>query len=188
MTLSLAVSPATLRSTARQGLALVAGVALLTLSAKIRIPVGPVPITLQTFAVLALAATLGPRLALATFVAYLGVGAAGLPVFAGTPERGIGLAYMVGPTGGYLAGFLVATLVTSLAAEGRGVVARTGAMLAGLGTIYGLGLAWLALYVPADKLLAFGFTPFIIGDLVEAALAAGLTLVVSREWMTRLLR
>lgn len=188
MTDTLALSHATWRSTARQGLALVAGVALLTLSAKIRIPVGPVPITLQTLAVLALAATLGPRLALATFLAYLGAGAAGLPVFAGTPERGIGLAYMVGPTGGYLAGFLAATLITSIAAEGRGLLARAGAMLAGVAAIYGLGLAWLALYVPAGKLLAFGFTPFIMGDLIEAALAAGLTLVVSREWVTRLLR
>ena len=185
---SLTQSPAAWRITARQGLALIAGVALLTLSAKIRIPLGPVPITLQTFAVLALATTLGPRLAVATMLAYLGAGAAGLPVFAGTPERGIGLAYMMGPTAGYLAGFLVATVVTSRVAEGRGLLGRTGAMLAGVAAIYGLGLSWLALYVPADKLLAFGFTPFIIGDLVEAALAAGLTLVVSREAIARLMR
>lgn len=188
MTPSLSLPHANLRTFARQGTVLIAGVALLTLSAKIRLPIGPVPITLQTFAVLALAATLGPRLAVATFLAYLGAGTAGLPVFAGTPERGIGLAYMVGPTGGYLAGFLVATLVTSLAAEGRGMRARVGAMLVGIVAIYGLGLSWLALYLPADKLLAFGFTPFILGDLVEAALAAGLTLVVTREWVARLLR
>lgn len=188
MTHTLPLSHVSWRSALRFGLATVAGVALLTLSAKIRIPLGPVPLTLQTFAVLALAATLGPRLAVATLLAYMGAGAAGLPVFAGTPERGIGLAYMVGPTGGYLAGFLVATIVTSVAAEGRSILARGGGMLAGVAAIYGLGLAWLALYVPADKLLAFGFTPFIMGDLVEAALAAGLTLVVSREWVARLLR
>ncbi len=95
---------------------------------------------------------------------------------------------MAGPTGGYLAGFLVATLVTSLAAEGRGMLGRAAAMLAGLSCLYALGLAWLALYVPAGKLLAFGFTPFILGDLVALALATGVTLVVSRDALARLLR
>ena len=86
-----------------QGLGLaLAGAALITLGAKVQIPFWPVPMTLHTLSVFLVALTLGPRLGLAAMAAYLGAGAAGLPVFSGTPERGIGLSYMVGPTGGYL--------------------------------------------------------------------------------------
>ena len=91
------------------GLALV-GTLILTLSAKITVPFWPVPATLQTLALFAIAAAYGSRLAVATVILYLIEGAVGLPVFAGTPEKGIGLAYMVGPTGGYLIGFVVAAM------------------------------------------------------------------------------
>ncbi len=86
----------------------VAGTALLTVSAKIQIPFYPVPMTMQTFVVLALGMAYGWRLGGATLLLYLAEGATGLPVFAGTPEKGIGLAYMLGGTGGYLAGFVLA--------------------------------------------------------------------------------
>lgn len=145
---------------------------LLTLSAKVQVPFWPVPMTLQTMAVLGLAAALGPRLGLAAMLTYLAAGAAGLPVFAGTPERGIGLAYMAGPTGGYLAGFAVAMIATGWLAQGRGLIVRALAMLVGLAAIHGLGLAWLSNFVPSDKLLAAGFMPFILGDLVKLVLAA----------------
>lgn len=163
---------------ARTALTVVGGAALMTLAAKVQIPFWPVPMTLHTVAVMLFAVTLGPRLALSIVVAYLAAGAAGLPLFSGTPERGIGLAYMAGPTGGYLAGYLVATWLVATLAAGRGIVGRLLAMLAGLVPIYALGLAWLAVYLPADKLIALGLAPFILGDILKIALvAAGCTAV-----------
>lgn len=149
-----------------------AGVVLMTVAAKIQIPFWPVPMTLHTMAVMAFAVFLGPRRSLAIFAAYLAAGAVGLPVFSGTPERGIGIAYMVGPTGGYLLGFLVATWLVGQLSEGRGFVGRFGAMALGLAVVYAAGLAWLALLVPADKLLAYGLSPFILGDVIKIAIVA----------------
>lgn len=107
-------------------------------------------------------------------VSYLAVGAAGLPVFSGTPERGIGIAYMVGPTGGYLIGFLIASGVIGWLARGRGAIGQGLAMLCGLAIVYAFGLAWLAQFVPAPKLIAAGVTPFILGDLIKIALVCTL--------------
>lgn len=157
---------------ARAALAIVAGAALMTLAAKVQIPFWPVPMTLHTMAVMAFAVAFGPRRAMAIFLAYLAAGAAGLPVFSGSPERGLGLAYMVGPTGGYLLGYLVASGVVGALAAGRGPVGRLLAMLAGLVPIYGFGLVWLAAYVPADRLVALGLAPFLLGDLIKIALVA----------------
>ena len=148
------------------------GVALLTVSAKVQVPFWPVPMTLQVAALMMIAATYGMRLGTSTMTAYLAAGAAGLPVFAGTPEKGIGLAYMMGTSGGYLAGFLVATVIVGYAADKLPKMALWSAMLAGLAAIYALGLAWLAQFAPDGKLLAWGFTPFIAGDLVKITLAA----------------
>lgn len=156
------------------------GAALITLGAKIQIPFWPVPMTLHSLAVFFLAATLGPRLGLAAVATYLAAGAMGMPVFSGTPERGIGLAYMAGPTGGYLAGYLLGAGLTGWLAQGRGLIGRFLAMLAGLAVVYALGLAWLALYVPAPGLLAAGLTPFLLGDLVKLALASGLIVAIAR--------
>nr|WP_281417036.1 biotin transporter BioY [Ancylobacter lacus] len=149
--------------------------------AKIHIPFWPVPMTLHTLAVMTIALACGPRLATLTFLAYLGAGAIGLPVFSGTPERGIGLAYMVGPTGGYLAGYLLGIWLAARLALGRGMAGRIGAMVAGLAVTYGLGLPWLGLYIPADQILPLGFTPFILGDLLTILLvAAGAAFVPDR--------
>lgn len=149
-----------------------AAAALITLSAKTQVPFWPVPMTLQTMAVMAIAAAMGPRLGLAAYLTYLGAGLAGLPVFAGSPERGIGLAYALGPTGGFLIGMALMAVVTGRLAQGRGLAGRALAMLAGVAVVYAAGLAWLSGFVPADKLLAAGFTPFILGDLVKVAVAA----------------
>jgi biotin transport system substrate-specific component len=160
---------------------IIPGVALITLCAKLHVPSWPVPMTLHTLAVMGLAIALGPRMATATFLTYLAAGAAGLPVFSGTPERGIGLAYMVGPTGGYLLGYLVASWVTGTLARGRGMIGKVLAMLAGLAVTYGFGLPWLGLYVPAGQVVAFGFSPFILGDLINIAMVAlGAALVPAR--------
>jgi biotin transport system substrate-specific component len=168
---------ALIRST-KFALLVVAGVAVMTASAKTQIPFWPVPMTLHTLAVMAFAIVFGPRVAVSIFAAYLAAGAIGLPVFANTPARGIGLAYMVGPTGGYLVGYLIASWLVGVLAAGRGTLGRAGAMLVGLIPIYGLGIAWLATFVPVSALLAAGFTPFILGDLVKIGVVAAVIMVL----------
>jgi biotin transport system substrate-specific component len=154
----------------------VLGTMLLTLSAKVTVPFWPVQMSLQTFAVLALSAALGWRIATATVLLYLVEGALGAPVFQGTPERGIGIAYMMGPTGGYLLGFLAQALIVGHAAEtwARGSILKLGAaMLVSEIVMFALGLAWLGTVIGWDKpVLAFGLYPFVPGDLVKLALAA----------------
>jgi biotin transport system substrate-specific component len=152
------------------------GSAVLWASAKIQVPFYPVPMTLQTLAVLGLGMAYGWRLAFATLLLYLAQGAFGLPVFAGTPEKGIGLAYMMGPTGGYLLGFLLAaTLCGWLAERGwdRNVATTALAMLLGNIVIYVPGLLWLGTLVGWDKpVLEWGLTPFLAGDATKLVLAA----------------
>ncbi|MGP9803881.1 biotin transporter BioY [Paracoccus sp. NSM] len=142
--------------------------ALIALSAKVQVPFWPVPMTLQTMAVMALAVVLGPRLGLAAMGSYLAAGLAGLPVFAGA---GAGAAYLAGPTAGFLAGMAAAMLVTGHLAQGRATLGRGLAMLAGLAAIYVPGLLWLSNFVPSERVLAAGFTPFILGDLVKLVVA-----------------
>ncbi|QND48142.1 biotin transporter BioY [Rhizobium lusitanum] len=161
-----------LTSPVRTALTIIAGAALMTIAAKTQIPFWPVPMTLHTLAVMAFAVAFGPRIAVAIFLTYLAAGAAGLPVFSGSPERGIGLAYMAGPTGGYLAGYLVASWLVGTLALGKGALGRMGAMLAGLVTVYALGAAWLAAFVPLDRLLSVGVIPFLLGDLAKIGLVA----------------
>lgn len=161
-------APTLLRRTA----AVFLGVALITASAKIRVPFYPVPMTLHTLAVALIAVAYGPRFAAATFSAYLAAGAAGWPVFSGTPERGIGLAYMMGPTGGCLVGYLVASGLIGVLAEGRGIVGRLLAMGAGMIVIYAGDVTWLAVFVPVDRLWAVGVAPFILADAVKLCLVA----------------
>lgn len=150
------------------------GAALITLGARMQIPFWPVPMTLHTLAVFVVAAALGPRLGLAAMATYLGAGAMGLPVFSGAPERGIGLAYLAGPTSGYLLGYFLAAGLIGWFAQRAGWLGQALAMLAGLVVVYLAGLAWLALFLPATDLLAAGFTPFILGDLIKIALACSL--------------
>ncbi|HEX9790005.1 MAG TPA: biotin transporter BioY [Kiloniellales bacterium] len=153
----------------------VLGSALLWASAKIQIPFYPVPMTMQTFVVIALGMAYGWRLGAATIMLYLLEGAFGLPVFAGTPEKGIGLAYIAGPTGGYLAGFVLAAAAAGWLAErgwDRSIVKTAVAMLAGNVCIYVPGLLWLGTLVGWDKpVLAWGMTPFLLADLTKVALA-----------------
>lgn len=152
------------------------GTLVLALSAKLQVPFYPVPMTLQTFAVLVLGVAYGWRLATATLMLYLAQGALGLPVFAGTPEKGIGLAYMLGPTGGYLIGFVFAAALAGWLAErgwDRGIATALLAMLLGNVVIYGPGLLWLGAVVGWDKpVLAWGLLPFLWGDFAKLALAA----------------
>jgi biotin transport system substrate-specific component len=154
----------------------VVGTALLTLSAKIQVPFYPVPMTMQTFAVLVIGIAYGWRLGAATLLLYLAEGAVGLPVFAGTPEKGIGLAYMMGGTGGYLVGFVLAAAVCGWLAErgwDRNAVTTALAMLIGNIIIYIPGLLWLGAVFGWDKpILQWGLTPFLLGDVAKLVLAA----------------
>ena len=166
------------RSLLQAALIAVAGSALLWASAKVQIPFFPVPMTMQTFVVLFLGFALGSRLGAATVLLYLAEGATGLPVFAGTHEKGLGLAYIAGPTGGYLAGFVVAAFVTGWFAErglDRRLVTAAIAALAGLVAIYALGLAWLGAVVGWDKpVLSFGLYPFLPAEGLKLALLAAI--------------
>ena len=165
------------RRAAWQRIAVIAfvGSLLLTLSAKIQIPFWPVPMTMQTFVVLVLGAACGARLGVATVLLYLAEGAIGLPVFAGTPEKGIGLVYMIGPTGGYLAGFVLAAGLTGWMAErgwDRSVAGVLIAMSLGHLVILGLGILWLAQLLGWDKAWQFGLAPFIAATVFKTLLAA----------------
>jgi len=152
-----------------------AGSALLTLSAKIQVPFWPVPMTMQTYVVLVLGAMFGARLGAATVLLYLAQGAMGLPVFAGTPEKGLGLAYMMGPTGGYLVGFVAAAWVVGLLAErgwDRSIVRLMVAMAAGHAIIFAFGVTWLAQLVGWNKAWMLGVAPFYAATVFKTALGA----------------
>jgi biotin transport system substrate-specific component len=155
--------------------ALLFGVCLLTLSSKLQVPFWPVPMTMQTLVVLMLGMAYGPRLGAGTVLAYLLVGAVGLPVFAGTPGRDIGLAYMMGPTGGFLMGFVAAAWITGALAErgwDRSVPWCAGAMLAGTVVIFVLGLAALIPITGLSRAIETGLVPFLASSGLKIALGA----------------
>lgn len=160
----------------RSTLLAVVGSLLLWACAKIQVPLPPVPVTMTTFAVMAIGLAYGWRLGAATVLLYLAQGAAGLPVFAGTPEKGIGLIYMAGPTGGYLLGYvLMAAACGWLAERGwdRNVFTAGLAMLIGSVFMYVPGLLWLGVLFGWDKpILEWGLIPFVPGDLLKIALVA----------------
>ena len=166
------------RAVLRNAVLVVGGTLAIWLSAKIQIPFHPVPLTMQTFVILALSMAYGYRLATATLLLYLAEGLVGLPVFAGTPEKGIGLAYMAGTTGGYLIGFLLAAAACGRLADrgwGKNVVTTAAAMLIGNVIIYIPGLLWLAAVVGLDKpIFEWGLTPFLLGDLTKLILATAI--------------
>jgi biotin transport system substrate-specific component len=164
-----------LRPALRMALLALLGSILLTISAKIQVPFYPVPMTLQTAIVFLIGIAYGPGLGAATVLLYLAQGAMGMPVFQGTPERGIGLAYMAGPTGGYLLGFVLAAGITGWAA-GRlpRWPAIGGAVLLATLVVYLLGAGWLATMVGLDKAWALGVAPFLLGDLVKLLLVTAL--------------
>lgn len=157
-------------------LLVLAGSLLMTMAAKVQVPFYPVPMSMQTFVAIGLGLALGPVRGTAAILFYLAQGAAGLPVFAGTPQQGIGIAYIMGPTGGFLAGFalvaFVAGLFSRVGFDRNPVTAMIAALVAGF-AIYLPGLAWLGLFTGyGETLLAAGFFPFILGDVAKALLAA----------------
>lgn len=162
-----------------------AGSLLLTASAKVSVPFYPVPMTLQTLALLVLGFTLGPRLGALSVIAYLAQGAAGLPVFADTPAKGIGLAYMMGPTGGYLLGFIASAWLAGVFAERgwtRSLWQAIPASIAAQAVVFVPGLLWLGALIGFDKpILALGLYPFVIGGIVKSVLAAAIAVALVRH-------
>lgn len=154
----------------------VLGSVALWISAKISIPFWPVPLTMQTLVVLMIGMAFGTSLGVATVLLYLAEGAVGLPVFSGTLEMGIGLAYMMGTTGGYLVGFVLAVgTVGCLSERGWDHTPQTTAatMLIGNIVIYIPGLLWLGAVIGWDKpVFAWGLAPFLAGDALKLVLAA----------------
>ena len=154
------------------------GILALAIAAKIKVPLwpSPVPITLGTFAVLTIGAAYGPRLGLATIMGYMLIGALGFDVFANSTADKAGLTYMLGGTGGYLVGFVLATLALGQFARmgwDRNPVKMALALLIGNALIYVPGILWLAHLYSWDKpILEWGLYPFLIGDAIKLALAA----------------
>jgi len=153
----------------------VLGSLLLTISAKVKIPFYPVPMTMQTFVVLFLGLAFGYKIGLATVTLYLFEGIFGLPVFANSPEKGIGLIYFTGPTMGYLIGFLVAVYFAGLFKYERGLINTFLKLLFSVSFIYIFGLLWLGYLIGWDKpIFELGAKPFLLAELFKLLLLTSL--------------
>jgi biotin transport system substrate-specific component len=184
--LAISLWPQNVNRAVRAVVLVLAGTAVLALSAKTEVPFYPVPMTLQTLAVMALAAAYGSQLAVATVLAYLAEGLIGLPVFANTPPQIAGPAYLIGPTAGFLWGFVVAAAIVGFAADrgnDRSIAKLFVAMVAADIVVFVLGLLWLGAAIPkvgySAKLLQIGLYPFVLADLLKIVLAA---LLVPAAW------
>ena len=162
----------------------IVGTVLLWLSAKVQVPLYPVPITMQTLAVLVLGVAYGSRLGAVTMALYLLEGAVGLPVFAGGWSEGGGVHHLYGPTAGYLFGFVAAAAVCGRMAErgwDRHILSAAAAMVIGNLIIYALGLTWLAIQIGLADAIKFGLVPFLVGDALKIALG---TCALPVAWLT----
>ena len=167
---------------------LISGTILLTISAKIKIPFYPVPMTMQTFVVIFIGISFGYKLGLAIVSLYLLEGIFGLPVFSNSPEKGVGIIYFTGPTMGYLIGFLPAVFLTGYLKlddwtkkENRNLeffFLNLLKLLISVSVIYLLGLLWLSNLIGFEKAILFGFKPFWIAELFKILLLAFLTPLV----------
>ena len=152
------------------------GSILLTISAKIKIPFYPVPMTMQTFVVLLMGITFGWKIGVATISLYLFEGMIGLPVFAGTPEKGMGFIYFIGPTMGYLIGFLVAVYFAGLFKYDKGIINTFFKLIFSVSFIYILGIIWLGILIGWEKpIFKLGAQPFLLAELFKILLLLFLT-------------
>ena len=157
-------------------LAMILGSIALTISAKIKIPFYPVPMTMQTFVVLFLGISLGYKIGLATVGLYLCEGIVGLPVFSNSPEKGVGLAYFVGPTMGYLIGFLTASYLASKIKINDNFFVVLSKLIIATSTIYMLGLIWLGILIGWDKpIFVLGAKPFLLAEIFKIMILALIT-------------
>ena len=156
--------------------AIILGSIALTISAKIKIPFYPVPMTMQTFVVLFLGISLGYKIGLASVGLYLFEGIIGMPVFSNSPEKGIGLVYFTGPTMGYLIGFLTASFLASKINSKDGFLLVLSKLIVATSTIYILGLLWLGTLIGWDKpIFVFGAKPFLLAEIFKVILLALIT-------------
>ena len=152
-------------------LVIVLGSIALTISAKIKIPFYPVPMTMQTFVVLFLGLSFGYKIGLSTIGLYLLEGIVGLPVFSNSPERGIGIVYFTGPTMGYLIGFLSACYLASFVNSKDNFFKILIKLTMAVSTIYLLGVLWLGTLLGWDKpILSLGVTPFLLAEIFKISL------------------
>ena len=158
------------------------GTLFLTISAKIKIPFYPVPMTMQTFVVLFIGILFGYKIGLLTVSLYLLEGIYGLPVFAGTPEKGIGLTYFAGPTMGYLIGFLFATYFSGIFKYDKGIINTFLKLIFSVSFIYILGLIWLGTLIGWDKpIFKLGAQPFLLAELFKVLLLVFLVPVLLKD-------
>ena len=147
---------------------IILGSIALTVSAKLKIPFYPVPMTMQTFVVLFLGLSFGYKIGLATVGLYLLEGIAGFPVFSNSPEKGIGLVYFTGPTMGYLVGFLVASFLSAFINIKDNFTIIFLKLLMSVSTIYILGILWLGTVIGWDKpIISLGVTPFLLAEFLK---------------------
>ena len=159
-------------------LIIVLGSVALTISAKIKIPFYPVPMTMQTFVVMFLGLSFGYKIGLATVSLYLFEGIIGLPVFSSSPERGIGLVYFTGPTMGYLIGFLSASYLASFVNSKDNLFKIFIKLIIAVSTIYLLGIIWLGTLIGWEKpIYSLGVAPFLLAELFKILL---LTLIAKK--------
>jgi len=152
------------------------GSVILAISAKIKIPFYPVPMTMQTFVVLLLGISFGYKVALATIGLYLLEGVLGLPVFSNSPERGVGIAYFTGPTMGYLIGFLSASFLASFIKINDDYFKIFIKLILSVSTIYIFGILWLGTLIGWDKpIFELGVLPFLLAELLKICLLTAIT-------------
>ena len=157
-------------------LVVLVGSILLTISAKIKIPFYPVPMTMQTFVVLFLGISFGYKIGIATVGLYLIEGIFGLPVFSNSPEKGVGIVYFTGPTMGYLIGFLLATFLAGYLDLKTNIVSIFLKLILSVSVIYILGLIWLGTLIGWDKpIFQLGAAPFLLAELVKILILTLLT-------------
>jgi len=163
----------TIQKTLKVFLIVFLGTVVLTISAKLKIPFYPVPMTMQTFVVLFLGLAFGYKIGLTTVGVYLLEGIIGMPVFSNSPEKGVGLIYFTGPTMGYLIGFLSATFFAGYLNLKSNILIIFSKLIFSVSTIYLLGVLWLGTLIGWDKpILELGVTPFLLAELFKICLLA----------------
>jgi len=152
-------------------LIIILGSIALTISAKVKIPFYPVPMTMQTFVVLFLGLSFGYKIGISTVGLYLLEGISGLPVFSNSPERGVGMVYFTGPTMGYLIGFLFASYLASYVNSKDNLVRIFVKLTVAVSTIYLLGVLWLGIIMGWDKpIFSLGVAPFLLAEIFKILL------------------
>ncbi len=148
----------------------------LTISAKIKIPFYPVPMTMQTFVVLFIGIAFGPKIGFSSVSLYLIEGIAGIPVFSNSPEKGIGIVYFTGPTMGYLIGFLAASFLAGYLDLEKNIILIFLKLISAVSIIYILGVLWLGFLIGWEKpILQLGVKPFLLAELFKICLLTLLT-------------